>query len=285
MTDRWFKIGLLVAPAFLITLVGGMAFTLMWGASSSFQQAGWGFYTQLTWDPVHHVYGGGVFILGSVVTTLLALCLAIPVALAIGLFTGYYFTTGPIAVMSQWVLDLLASVPSVIFGFWGLMVMVPAVRNIEMWLGVAPYGVGLFSGSVVLATMMIPLTASLIRESVATVSAELKEGALALGATPLEVVRHIVWPISLPGIGSAIMLGFGRAIGETMAVTMVVGNANHLPTHLFDPTNTIASLIASEFGETSDPVVVAHLIHLGLILLALSLAAGMLGRYIIRKQS
>jgi len=280
--NRWFKFGLLMGPFVLMVLVVCMVVTLGWAAWPSVAEVGLGFYVTDVWDPVHDVYGGAVFIWGSLLTTGLAILLAAPVSFAIALFTGYYFCNGVLALVAQWVLDLLASVPSVIFGFWGLMVLVPMIRLMETHLGVPPYGVGLFSAAMVLAFMMMPLMASLLRDIMLTVPADLKEGALALGATSFEVVKHVVWPHTLPGMVSAIMLGVGRAIGETMAVTMVIGNANHWPTHLFDPSNTIASLIASDFGETSDPLVISHLIHLGLVLLLLSLVTGFLGRRLVR---
>jgi phosphate transport system permease protein len=180
-------------------------------------------------------------------------------------------------------LDLLAGIPSVIYGFWGLMVLVPMVRQVEVSLGVVPHGVGIFSASIILALMIVPYSASISREVISLVPHDLKEAALSLGATKFEVITKVILPYARSGIFAGILMSFGRAVSETMAVTMLIGNANKLPSSIFSPANTLASVIANEFAEASEALYLSSLIELALILFFVTAIFSFVGRLIIKK--
>ena len=179
--------------------------------------------------------------------------------------------------------ELLAGIPSVIYGFWGLYLLVPIIRDLEMKFGILPYGVGIFTASVVLAIMIVPYAASIGREAIQLVPQDLKESAYSLGATRFEVVRIIIIPYARSGIAAGILLAFGRAFGETMAVTMVIGNSNFIPKSIFAPANTIASVIANEFTEAVGKLYLSSLIEIGLVLFIVSALITIVGRYIIKR--
>jgi phosphate transport system permease protein len=225
------------------------------------------------------------FLAGTLLTSFLALLFSLPFSLAIAIFLGEYFTSGKIALFFQNTTSLLAGIPSVIYGFWGLFVLVPLVRKIEIKLGVLPYGVGIFTASLILTIMIIPYAASVGREVISLVPSELKEAAYALGATRWEVIRYVIFPYARSGIFAGILLSLGRAIGETMAVTMVIGNNNQFPTSLFAPANTMASVIANEFTEATSDVYLSALIGIALLLFLVTTIINIIGRYIIKRLS
>ncbi len=173
--------------------------------------------------------------------------------------------------------------PSVIYGFWALVVLVPMVRSFETSIGVTPYGIGIFSASIILAVMIIPYAASLGREMIRMVPSTLKEGAYSLGATRFEVIKNIVLPYTKSGLLAGVLLSLGRALGETMAVTMVIGNTSIIPTSIFAPGNTMASVIANEFTEADRTVYLSALIELGLVLFLVTVVINMIGRRIIKR--
>jgi phosphate transport system permease protein len=179
--------------------------------------------------------------------------------------------------------ELLAGIPSVIYGFWGLYLLVPIIRDLEMKFGILPYGVGIFTASVVLAIMIVPYAASIGREAIQLVPQDLKESAYSLGATRFEVVRIIIIPYARSGIAAGISLAFGRAFGETMAVTMVIGNSNFIPKSIFAPANTMASVIANEFTEAVGKLYLSSLIEIGLFLFIVSALITIVGKYIIKR--
>ena len=182
--------------------------------------------------------------------------------------------------------ELLAGIPSVIYGFWGLFILVPVVRYIELKLGVTPYGVGIFTASLILAIMIIPYSASLGREVIRLVPTDLKEAAYSLGATRFEVITQGYLTLcASPELPPAIILALGRAIGETMAVTMVIGNSNLSPTSIFAPANTMASVIANEFTEATDNIYLSSLVEIGLLLFMVTMVINMIGKQIIKKMS
>jgi phosphate transport system permease protein len=180
-------------------------------------------------------------------------------------------------------IELLAGVPSVIYGFCGLFLLAPVVRSLEVTLGATPYGVGIFTASLVLSIMVIPYSASIGREVINLVPSDLKEAALSLGATRFEVVRKVVLPYASSGIFAGILLSLGRALGETMAVTMVIGNSNFIPKSIFSPGNTLASVIANEFTEATGSLYLASLIELGLVLFVVTAVINILGKLTIRR--
>jgi phosphate transport system permease protein len=179
--------------------------------------------------------------------------------------------------------ELIAAVPSVIYGFWGLIVLVPIVQKIEMKTGILPYGTGIFTASLILAIMIIPFAASLGKEMIRLVPASLKEGAYSLGATRYEVILNVIWPYSKPGLFAGVLLSLGRALGETMAVTMVIGNTSMVPKNIFSPGNTMASVIANEFTEADHTLYLSALIELGLVLFLVTIVINLAGKRIIKR--
>lgn len=180
-------------------------------------------------------------------------------------------------------LELLAGIPSVIYGFWALFVLVPVIRFFEINLGIVPYGVGILTASLVLAIMIIPYSASIAREVITLIPTDLKEAGFALGATPFEVIRKVILPYASSGIFAGVIMALGRALGETMAVTMVIGNNNNFPLSIFAPGNTMASILANEFSEANDKLYISSLLELGLILLIITMIVNLTGRLIIKK--
>ncbi|MFL5739362.1 MAG: PstC family ABC transporter permease, partial [Flavisolibacter sp.] len=169
------------------------------------------------------------------------------------------------------------------YGFWALVVLVPLVRSLETKVGVAPYGVGIFTASLVLAIMIIPYAASLGRELIRLTPSALKEGAYSLGATRYEVIKNVILPYTKSGLFAGLLLSLGRALGETMAVTMVIGNTNMLPSNIFSPSNTMASVIANEFTEADRAVYLSALIELGLLLFLVTVVINVIGKAVIKR--
>jgi len=271
----WTVLGLLVA----------VLLTLVVHSMPAIKELGAGFLYGTTWNPVTGELGALPFILGTLLTSFLALAISIPFSLALSIYLGEYFREGPLSSFLKSSVDLLAGIPSVIYGFWGLFVLVPVVRALQMKLGIPPYGVGIFTASVVLAIMIIPYSASLGREVIQLVPADQKEAALSLGATRYEVIRRVVLPYARSGILAGVLLALGRALGETMAVTMVIGNSNFLPRSLFAPANTMASVIANEFAEATEAVYLSALVEVGLLLFLVSTIISIVGRQIIKRTS
>ena len=180
-------------------------------------------------------------------------------------------------------IELLGGVPSIIYGFWGLFFLVPIIRSIEPMLGIPPLGIGIFSTSILLFIMIIPYSASIGRDVISLVPAELKQAALALGCTKYEVIKLVVLPYARSGIFAGILLALGRALGETMAVTMVIGNMNAIPKSLFGPANTMASVIANEFTEASGAVYLSSLVEMGLLLFAVTTIISIIGKQVINR--
>lgn len=227
-------------------------------------------------------FGALPFIVGTLLTSIIALLISLPFSLAIALFLGEYYTRGPLSSLLQTTSELLAGIPSIIYGFWAFFFVVPMMSS---WFPHAAYGgANILTASLILAVMIIPYSSSLAREVISLVPTEIKEAAQGMGATRFEVIRQVVLPYASSGIFAGLLLAFGRALGETMAVTMVIGNKNHIPHGLLDAGQTIASLIANEFSEAGD-LKLSALSELGLILLTITLIFGLLGRYIIKKTS
>ena len=262
-------------------------------ALPSVRALGFGFVTGRHWDPVHGDLGALPFLYGTVVTSLVALALAVPVALGVALFLtdlGPLSLRRPVAAL----VELLAAVPGVVYGLWAAIVLAPLLRTtvepaLEAHLGfLAPFrgakvGVGLLCASLVLAVMILPTITSLSREVLRAVPTELREGGLALGATRWDVVRSIVLPHARSGILGSILLGFGRAVGETMAVAMVVGSRADITGSLFSPGYTMASVIANEFAEATSALHVAALAEIGLLLFAITLAFNVAARLLVSR--
>ncbi len=244
------------------------------------------------WDPVREQFGALPFVYGTLVTSAIALLVALPVSLGLALFLsemGPRRLRPPVA----FAIEVLAAIPSVIFGLWGLFVMVPWLRAglqpfLQRVLGFRPLfqgpaiGLGYLAGGLLLAVMILPTIASVTIEVLKTVPLPLKEGALALGATRWEAIRMAVLPYAWPGVVGAALLGLGRALGETMAVTMVIGNTPEIHASLFAPGYSLPAVIANEFAEATGAIHVGALAALGLVLFGLTLALNALARLLVR---
>ena len=262
-------------------IVGGIIYSLSVDASGAFQRFGfWHFMFSDQWVTTagKENYGALPFITGTLLTTLLALVMCIPFSLPVALFTGEYFSGRKIASILGTVTELLAGIPSIIYGLWGFYVL----RAIFMHLNLSPQGSGILTASFVLSIMIVPYAASLSAEIIKMVPNDLKEGAYAMGATHAEVIRHIIFPVAGSGIFSAYILAIGRALGETMTVTMLIGNTNEVPDTLRTTANTMASIIANQFGE-ADGLKLSSLIAIGLLLFLITAVINMIGRILIRR--
>lgn len=263
MQDKIFR-ALLIISAIIIPVIGvGIVFSLVNDASGAFKEFGfWNFIFSDDWVTTagKEKYGALPFITGTLLTTLLALLMCIPFSLPVALFTGEYFKGKKIATILSTVVDLLAGIPSIIYGLWGFY----ALRHVFMHLNLSPQGSGILTAAFVLAIMIVPYAASLSAEFIKMVPSDLKEGAYAMGATRAEVIRRVIFPMAGSGIFSAYILAIGRALGETMTVTMLIGNTNQMPETLRTTGNTMASIIANQFGE-ADGLKLSSLIAIGLL--------------------
>ena len=286
-----------IAGVFVLILLGAIIIELFIGALPAFKQFGLAFVWTELWDPVADQYGALVPIYGTVVTAVLAIILAVPVAFGIAFFLTELapdWLRRPVGTA----VELLAAVPSIIYGMWGFFVIVPIMAQIVqpavidtlgelplvgfLFAG-PPFGTGILTAALILAVMIIPFVAATMRDVFATVPPVFKESAYGLGATRWEVMWNIVLPYTSKSVVGGIMLGLGRALGETLAVTFVIGNANRVTTTLFGPGNTIASLVALEFGEAgAGSLKLSALLALGFILFVLSFIVLAISRLLLR---
>jgi phosphate transport system permease protein len=278
--EKIFRTVTLAAAVLVLLILGGVAISLLYGAWPALSHFGWSFVTREVWNPVTEQFGALAPIYGTVVTSLIAMAFAIPAGCGIALFLTELcppLLKRPIGVA----VELLAAVPSIIFGIWGLFVLAPMLqRHVQPWLiaharpipGIdklfmgPPYGIGILTAGMVLAIMVLPFIAATVRDVFDTVPPMLKESGYGLGATTWEVIWNVVVPHSRAGIVGGVMLGLGRALGETMAVTFVIGNAHRISTSLLAPGTTISSAIANEFTEAVGGLYTSSLIALGLLL-------------------
>ncbi|MCE5223660.1 phosphate ABC transporter permease subunit PstC [bacterium] len=291
-SDKVFKIVLLVFGFLILFFSIGIFIQLSSSAWLSIKQNGVSFLFKSVWDPNKDVYGALPFLIGTFITALLSVFLSLPLSIGTSLFLSDYVKGNFSNIISS-LIDLLASIPSVVYGLWGLFMLVPYIRILENWLfkyagfiplfNSKPYGVGILSATVVLLIMILPYSISVIKEVLKMVPDDLKEAGYALGANKWEVMQKIVLPYIKSGIFAGTGLSLGRALGETMAVTMVIGNRNAVPTSLFDPANTLASVIANEFYEASSASHVSSLIYLALILFVFSFLVNFTMQLILRK--
>ena len=288
------------AGVLVLVLLGAIIVMLLLGGLQAFRAFGPGFLTNADWDPVQDIYGAAVPIYGTVVTSVLALAMSVPVAFGIAFFLT--------EMAPQWMrrpigtaIELLAAVPSIIFGMWGFFVIVPFMaETIQPWLidtlgdvpgiGVlfsgAPFGTGIFTAALILAVMIIPFIAAVMRDVFLTVPPMFKESAYGIGCTRWEVMRSIVLPYTRASVVGGIMLGLGRALGETMAVTFVIGNTNRIAASLFAPGNTIASLVALEFPEApAGSLKLSSLLALGFVLFVISFIVLAISRLLLRPRA
>jgi len=282
MKDKIFRFLLFVAALLILLLSAAIVYALVSRSGETFREYGiWGFITSAEWDPrsATEEYGALSFILGTLYTAFFALLLCVPFSLAVALFNGEYFKGKKIAGVVRSVVDLLAGIPSIVYGLWGFY----TVRPLVIALDVNAQGFGIFLSSVVLAIMIIPYASSLSGEFLSMVP-NLKEGAYSLGATRIEVVQHISLPTAASGIVASYILALGRALGETMAVTMLIGNTNRIPGGLRGTGNTMASVIANQFGE-ADGLKLSALITIGLLLFIITAVINLIAKLVMKKLS
>ncbi len=290
-SDRAYGVVITSCALFIPLLLVLLAIVIVRAAWPAVQSSGADLLFGRTWDVAHGRYGALPALAGTLLSSLLALIIATPLALGVAIFTSELAPQrlrAPVAFL----VDLLAAIPSVVYGLWGLFVLVPILRRYVMpllqgTLGALPlfrgpaYGPSLLAAGLVLAIMILPYIASVAREVLAAVPRAQREAALALGATRFEVIRDAVLPYARSGLVGGVMLGLGRALGETMAVTMVIGNRQAIPSSLFDPAYTMASLLANEFSEASSDRHLAALMAVAGLLLVVTLVVNMLARWLV----
>lgn len=278
MKDKIFKLILLIASCLILVLTAGVIYALVTQSINAFSTFGlFNFISSTNWDSVNNNFGALPFITGTLITALLALLFCIPFSLSIALFNGEYFKQTKIATVVSSIVDLLAGIPSIVFGLWGFYVLRPILID----MGFSAQGFGVLLASIVLGIMIIPYASSLSTEFISMVPNELKEAAYSLGATKMEVIKTVSLPVSMSGIFAAYILALGRALGETMAVTMLIGNTNNIPTHLSDTGNTMASIIANQFGE-ADGLKLSSLMAIGLLLFLITATINFIAKYILK---
>ncbi len=279
MKDKLFNILLSVATVLVVLVASGILYALCSESMPAIKQYGLSsFITSSEWSDMRNSFGALPFITGTLLTSVLALLFCIPFSLSVALFTGEYFRGKKISVVVGAIVDLLAGIPSIVYGLWGFY----TIRPILVSLGVNAQGFGVLLAAIVLAIMIIPYASSLSSEFIGMVPSDLKEGAYSLGATRLEVIQRVSVPVAGSGIFAAYILAFGRALGETMAVTMLIGNTNNVPLGLSDTGNTMASVIANQFGEASG-LKLSSLFLIGLILFLITAVINLLAKGIVKR--
>ncbi|MCE7890852.1 MAG: phosphate ABC transporter permease subunit PstC [Sorangiineae bacterium PRO1] len=275
----------------IVLVLAAMALEMWTAARPSIEHSGWRFIVGRDWDPVRDSFGALPFIYGTLVSSLLALCISVPISLGVAIFLTELAPAWLRAPVS-FLVELLAAVPSVIYGLWGIFALAPFLRNhLEPFLGKTlgflplfqgPHqGFGMLAGGIILAIMITPTISSVSREVLRAVPDTLREGALALGSARWEALRFAILPYARSGIIGAIILGLGRALGETMAITMVIGNRADISTSLFAPGYTMASVIANEFTEATGDVYLGALAEIGLLLFAVTLILNVIARLLV----
>src|SRR5674476_1371400 len=241
--EKFFQKSLGLTGIILIIILLSIFITLTITSIPSIKHLGIKFLYGDAWNPVTDEYGALPFLIGTLLTSVLVLIISTPFAFSTSIFLGEYYPKGFVSNIFKNIIELLASIPSVVYGFWGMVVLVPIIRNLELKLHVLPYGVGILTSSIILAIMIIPYSVSLSRQVISMVPPALKEGAYSLGATRFEVIKKIIIPHTHSGLFASVLLALGRALGEPMAVTMLLGNSHYLPKNIFSPGNTLASVI------------------------------------------
>jgi len=288
--DAIFRAAMFGTALLVMAIVVAMIVALAAHSTLSIRQFGFGFLTSREWDPIKGEFGALAFIYGTIVSSLIALLISVPLSLGIAIFLveqAPRFLARPITFL----IELLAAIPSVVYGLWGIFVLAPFLRlqvepRLARWFGWAPFfqgqitGIGLLTGGVILAIMVTPIISAVVRDVLAAVPNTQREAALALGATKWETTL-VVLVNGAPGIAGAVILGLGRAIGETMAVTMVIGNRAQISASLFQPSYTLAAVIANEFTEATADIYLSSLIELGLILFFVTFLVNAIARLMV----
>jgi len=291
--DHTIKFMSLFFASLILVLSAGIVYELIKGSQDSMSTFGWRFIITSTWDPVSKVFGALPFIFGTVVSSVIALIIAFPLSIGIAIFLSE-LTTKTIKFYVSLMIELLAAIPSIIYGLWGLFVLAPFLQTkvepiLSKYLGFVPLfqgpplGVGMLTAGLILSIMIIPTIASITRDIFDTIPTLYKEGGFAIGMTRWEVISKIVFPQARSGMIGAVMLGFGRALGETMATTMVIGNSPTISASLFSPSYTLASVIANEFTEATSKIYISSLIELALLLFLISMIFNAIAKLFIKK--
>ena len=288
--DAVFRGLLFTAALITILIVLGMIIALAGQSMLSIRQFGFSFINSTDWNPVKGQFGALPFIYGTLVSSLIAILISVPLSLGIAIFLVEQAPTY-LARPLGFLVELLAAIPSVVYGLWGIFILAPFLRvhvepPLQSWFGWLPFfqgpitGIGLLTGGVILAIMVTPIISAIVRDVLTAVPSSQREAALALGATKWETTR-VVLVNGAPGIAGAVILGLGRAIGETMAVTMVIGNRPQISLSLFAPSYTIASVIANEFTEATEDIYLSALVELGLILFFVTFVVNAVARLLV----
>ena len=288
--DAVFRVLMLLVALLMVGIVVAMVIALATDSSLALKQFGFRFLTSQRWDPIKGEFGALPFVYGTVMSSLIALLISVPFSLGIAIFLveqAPRYIARPVGFL----VELLAAIPSVVYGLWGIFVLAPFLRQyveplLAKWLGWLPLfrgtitGIGLLTGGIILAIMVTPIISAVVRDVLAAVPGSQREAALALGATKWEMIR-VVLVNGAPGIAGAVILGLGRALGETMAVTMVIGNRPQVSLSLFEPSYTIASAIANEFTEATGDLYLSALVELGLILFLVTFIVNGIARILV----
>jgi phosphate transport system permease protein len=291
LIDGAFGVTMLLAALSIFCIVALIVYTLTSGSKMSIHEFGWKFFVQSDWDPVDGSFGALPFIFGTVVSSLLALCMAVPLAIGVAIFITE-MCPGPLRAPISFLTELLAAIPSVVYGLWAVFVLVPLMRDhlgpglykLFSWTGFFEgdnFGIGMLTASIILAIMILPVISSITRDVMRAVPINQREGMLALGATRWEMIRIGVLRNARIGIVGAVILGLGRALGETMAVTMVIGNRPVIAKSLFAPGYTLASVIANEFSEATDDMYLSALVEIGLALFLVTIVVNGIARLLV----
>ena len=290
--DRLFSGVTVLAGVVVLLLPASMILQLLIASRASLARFGLGFLGTSVWDPVRAQFGAWPFIYGTVVSSLVALIISVPVSLGVAIFLAE-MCPHRIRRPLGFLVELLAAIPSVVYGFWGIFVLVPWLREtVEPFLGHylgflpffhgPPLGFGMLAAGVILSIMIVPTITSISREVMLAIPNTNREAAIGLGATPWDTVRHAVLPIARSGIVGAVILGLGRALGETMAVTMVIGNRPVARVSLFEPAYSMASVIANEFAEADSDIYLSALSEIALLLFGVALLLNLFARWLVR---
>ncbi|HLJ59974.1 MAG TPA: phosphate ABC transporter permease subunit PstC [bacterium] len=291
--DDAFRMVLAGFALLVIVIVFGIGLSLAMAAAPAIATFGPAFLWTSKWDPIHNIFGALPFVYGTLVSSALALLIGVPISLGVAIYLAELSLSSSSVVLS-FIVELLAAIPSVILGLWGVFVLIPWVRgSVEPVLGAAlgwfplfggpAYGIGMLAAGIILAIMVIPIISSVSRDVLQAVPQDQREAMYALGATRWEVIRRAVLPYGRTGIIGAIILGLGRAFGETMAVTMVIGNRPQIAASLFQPAYTIASALANEFSEASSNLYISALIEMALVLFVVSLIVNAAARWLVSR--
>jgi phosphate transport system permease protein len=289
--DLALRVITLAAAVGVLVLLGAILYKILHLAHPAFSRYGLHFITSRQWDPVRKIFGALPFIYGTAISSLIALVIATPLAIGIALYLSELAPKGVRGIVGSLV-EMLAAIPSVVLGLWGILVLGPFLSNhLEPWLhhklgfvgAPEATGTGLFTAGLILTIMIVPIVASISRELFLQVPDEMEEGAVALGATRWEMVRGVILPATRSGVTAAIILGLGRALGEAIAVTQVIGGGTHISSNVFGPSDTLASKIAASYQGAASGLEQSSLLYLAALLLVIGLVVNVVAQVIVRQ--